>query len=315
MSLVLSHVTKTYPNGVRALDDLSLTIETGMYGLLGPNGAGKSSLMRTIAALQEPDSGSLTLDGVDIVKNKEAVRHRLGYLPQEFGFYPTLTAEAQLDHFALIKGIGDRKVRRDTVSALLAQVNLSENKNKRVGGFSGGMRQRLGIATALLGNPYLIIVDEPTAGLDPTERNRFLNLLAEIGTDRIVILSTHIVEDVRELCPRMAIIARGRVAAEGAPEAVIDGVRGKLWERAVDRSEIAGLKAALPVVATKLHAGVPHLTVAMPTAPAPGWKPVVPDLEDAYFYYTGASTDVSTHAAPPTASPTVPAVAPASLAV
>ncbi|MBI3258332.1 MAG: ABC transporter ATP-binding protein, partial [Ignavibacteriae bacterium] len=238
MELVISNLSKTYPNGVRALDDISLTIPQGMFGLLGPNGAGKSSLMRTIATLQEPDTGTITFGDINVLKQKEDVRRLLGYLPQEFGLYPNLSAETILDHFAVLKGITNSRERKDQVQYLLNRTNLMESRRKHVGGFSGGMKQRLGIAIALLGSPKLIIVDEPTAGLDPTERHRFLNLLSELGENIVIILSTHIVEDVRELCSNMAIINQGKVVLSGAPDLVLEKVRGKIWKRFVSKSEI-----------------------------------------------------------------------------
>ena len=231
--LVIESLSKTYANQVRALSDVSLTIPKGMYGLLGPNGAGKSTLMRTIATLQDPDQGSITLDGLDVLANKQEARRQLGYLPQEFGVYPKESAEAMLDHFAVLKGVVDRRARREVVDALLRQVNLWEVRKQKLGGFSGGMRQRFGIAQALIGSPKLIIVDEPTAGLDPEERNRFLNLLAEIGEQVVVILSTHIVEDVTDLCPRMAIISKGQVLLHGEPLEAIRSLDGRVWRKTV----------------------------------------------------------------------------------
>lgn len=287
MALSVENLTKTYPNGVRALDGVSLFIERGLFGLLGPNGAGKSSLMRTIAALQDPDSGSVTLDGIDIVRDKNFVRQRLGYLPQEFGFYPSLTAEATLHHFAVLKGLTDTRHRNDVVPRLLAQVNLYDARRKNVGGFSGGMRQRLGIAVALLNQPQLIIVDEPTAGLDPTERHRFLNLLSEVGENAIVILSTHIVEDVRELCERMAIISRGRVIAQGSPEAVIaQEIQGHIYKRVSEKNEIPTLQSLHRVVSIRLVSGKPVVYIYSESDPGNGFTPVDADLEDAYFFYT-----------------------------
>jgi len=279
-------VSKTYPNGVRALDNVSLHIPVGLFGLLGPNGAGKSSLMRTIATLQDPDSGSVRLDGVDTVADKDAMRRTLGYLPQEFGFYANLGAEATLDHFAELKGFANRRERREVVGRLLEQVNLHDVRRKAVGGFSGGMKQRLGIAVALLGNPRVIIVDEPTAGLDPTERNRFLNLLAEAGETAAVILSTHIVEDVEELCERLAVIAKGKVVASGSPADIAGTFAGRLWRRAVDKAELPDLERSLHVVAKRLVAGRPTLTVLADHRPADGFEPVSASLEDAYFALT-----------------------------
>lgn len=296
MKLQISGLYKTYPNGVRALDGIDLTIQQGMFGLLGPNGAGKSSLMRTIATLQKPDKGTILFDDIDVLTQPERLRQTLGYLPQDFGFYPNLSAEATLDHFAVLKGLANSRDRRETVKRLLAQTNLYEVRNKSVGGFSGGMRQRLGIAIALLGNPRLIIVDEPTAGLDPTERNRFLNLLSEVGENVIVILSTHIVEDVRELCSQTAIIARGQVVAHGDPESVIGAVAGSLWKRVFTKPELDAALSRYRVISTRLVAGKPVI-VAFSTdgPPDEGFSPVEADLADAYFFYT---TPTSTTPAP-----------------
>ena len=298
MDLVVRNLSKTYPNGVRALDDVSLTIPPGMFGLLGPNGAGKSSLMRTIATLQQPDSGSIMLGDIDVLKQPDAVRRALGYLPQEFGLYPNLSAEMVLDHFATLKGLTDGKQRKAVVDALLEQVNLVDARKKATGGFSGGMRQRLGIAIALAGNPRLIIVDEPTAGLDPAERYRFLNLLAEIAEQRIIILSTHIVDDVRELCPRMAIINKGRVVLAGEPRQVLAGAAGKIWRREMTRDELEAARGTLQVISVRLVAGTPVVHVWSEAQPDPRWSPVEPDLEDVYFHTIatggpGASTATS----------------------
>jgi len=282
-------VGKTYAGGVRALENVSLDIPKGLFGLLGPNGAGKSTLMRTIATLQDPDQGTIRLDGVDTVADKDAMRRTLGYLPQEFGFYPNLSAETTLDHFAELKGFASRKDRRETVGHLLRQVNLYDVRRKPVGGFSGGMKQRLGIAIALLGQPKVVIVDEPTAGLDPTERNRFLNLLSEAGESAAVILSTHIVEDVEELCERVAIISTGTVVASGDPAQVIATAAGKLWRKQATPEETASLEASSRVVAKRLVAGRPVITVASDTDPGNGFAPVVPTLEDAYFLHTSGS--------------------------
>ena len=289
MALEIENLTKTYPNGVRALDGVTLSIPHGLFGLLGPNGAGKSSLMRTIATLQEPDTGSIALDGVNTLQNKEAMRATLGYLPQEFGFYPTLSGEATLDHFATLKGLNNGKERKAVVEGLLAQVNLWEARKKNVGGYSGGMKQRLGIAVALLANPTVIIVDEPTAGLDPTERNRFLNLLAEVGEGATVILSTHIVEDVRELCERMAILARGRVVAQGNPEDVIGRVAGSVWRKVIGKDELAEYESRYRVISRRLIAGKPVVTIYQDTNPGEGFEAIAADLEDAYFHAVGAA--------------------------
>jgi len=277
--LVIEHVSKTYPNGVAALRDISLTIPRGLFGLLGPNGAGKSTLMRTLATLQEPDAGRMLLDGTDIFAEPDAHRRRLGYLPQEFGVYPGVSAEELLDHLALLKGLVDRGARRAQVEALLARTNLWAHRRRAVSGFSGGMRRRFGIAQALLGAPRLVIVDEPTAGLDPEERNRFHDLLSEIGEDVVVLLSTHIVEDVRRLCPRMAILAEGRVARVGAPDELVDELRGRVWGATLPKS---APRDGLRVLSTQLHAGRTRLRVLASDAP-PGFESLAPELEDAYF--------------------------------
>ncbi|MBS0412046.1 MAG: ABC transporter ATP-binding protein, partial [Proteobacteria bacterium] len=236
--LIIENLTHIYPGGVKALDEVNLTVPRGMFGLLGPNGAGKSTLMRTVATLQAPTSGFIRFDDIDVLKNPEALRRVLGYLPQDFGVYPRVSALDMLDHMAVLKGVADRKVRKELVEALLQQVNLWDHRRKAISGFSGGMRQRFGIAQALIGDPRLIIVDEPTAGLDPEERNRFLNLLAEIGENVVVVLSTHIVDDVADLCPKMAIIAGGRIVSEGAPQALIAGLSGRIWMKTVDKAEL-----------------------------------------------------------------------------
>jgi ABC-type multidrug transport system ATPase subunit len=283
MDLSIRSVSKRYPNGVQALDDVSLTIPVGMYGLLGPNGAGKSTLMRTLATLQEPDSGTITLGSIDVVRQKDEVRRTLGYLPQEFGVYPKVSAEDLLDHFAVLKGITDRRSRREVVEALLRQVNLWEVRKKRLGGYSGGMRQRFGVAVALLGDPRLLIVDEPTAGLDPAERVRFLNLLSALGENSVVILSTHIVEDVSELCTRMAIIDRGRILLEAEPLQAVEELRGLVWRRVVPRDELAALEREHRVISTKLLGGRTVAHVYADDAPGPEFEPVDPDLKDVYF--------------------------------
>ncbi len=283
MELTIRNLSKTYRNGVHALKDVSLTIPLGMYGLLGPNGAGKSTLMRTLATLQEADSGTVRLGDIDVLAQKDEVRRTLGYLPQEFGVYPKSTAEELLDHFAVLKGITRRGERRETVEALLRQTNLWEARKKHLGGFSGGMRQRFGIAVALLGGPRLIIVDEPTAGLDPAERVRFLNLLSELGENSIVILSTHIVEDVSELCSRMAIINRGEILLETEPLGAIDRLRGRVWKTMVDRDGVAAMEAQHTVISTRLLAGRTQLHVHAPERPDERFQPVDPSLEDVYF--------------------------------
>jgi ABC-2 type transport system ATP-binding protein len=283
MRLEIRNLSKTYPNGVRALDDVSLSVPSGMFGLLGPNGAGKSTLMRTLATLQEADSGSVDLDGVDVLRQKEEVRRSLGYLPQEFGVYPKVSAEDLLDHFAVLKGIVHRTERRAVVASLLRQTNLLEVRKKKLGGFSGGMKQRFGIAVALLGNPKLIIVDEPTAGLDPAERVRFLNLLSELGESSIVILSTHIVDDVAELCSRMAIIDRGRIRLESEPLRAIADLEGRIWKKIIDRDELHRYQEQHRVISSRLLAGRTVIHVLTQTAPDESFSPVDPDLEDVYF--------------------------------
>ena len=283
MQLTLRDICKTYPNGVRALDGVSLTIPVGMYGLLGPNGAGKSTLMRTLATLQEADSGSAMLGELDVLHRKEEVRKTLGYLPQEFGVYPHATAYSLLDYFAVLKGIAGHGERRDVLDALLRQVNLWDVRDKKLGGFSGGMRQRFGVAVALLGNPKLLIVDEPTAGLDPAERVRFLNLLSELGETSVVILSTHIVEDVSELCTRMAIIDRGRILLEAEPLRAVEGIRGRIWRRVVARDELPAVQRDHGVISTTLLAGRTVVHVYDEASPGPGFEATEPDLTDVYF--------------------------------
>jgi ABC-2 type transport system ATP-binding protein len=283
MQLEIRGVSKTYPTGVRALKNVTLSIPPGMYGLLGPNGAGKSTLMRTIATLQEPDSGSITLGDLDVLKQKDEVRRTLGYLPQEFGVYPNVSAERMLDHFAVLEGITRRRVRREMVDALLQQTNLWGARKQKLGGFSGGMRQRFGIAVALLGNPKLVIVDEPTAGLDPAERVRFLNMLGDLGADSIVILSTHIVEDVSELCRRMAIIDDGEIVLEAEPLRAIEELRGRIWRRTVAKSELPAVERAHKVIATKMLGGQTFVHVHNDGSPGPEFESVEPDLKDVYF--------------------------------
>ena len=283
MLLRIENLSKTYANGTRALDNVSLDIEQGMFGLLGPNGAGKSTLMRIIATLQEPDVGRVQLGDIDVLRDKEAVRRTLGYLPQEFGVYPKVSAEDLLDHFAVLKGITQRDERRRLVSALLEQTNLERDRAKLLGGFSGGMRQRFGIAVALLGDPRLIIVDEPTAGLDPEERVRFLNLLAELGQNSIVILSTHIVDDVSELCSRVAIIDRGRIRLEDDPQAAVSRLHGRLWRRVVSRDELSQHQERFTVLSTKLLAGRTVVRVLADARPENGYEPAEAGLEDVYF--------------------------------
>lgn len=284
MSLTISGLSKTYPNGVQALKNISLTIGNNMFGLLGPNGAGKSTLMRTIATLQEPDSGTIFLDGINVLKEKNAVRQTLGYLPQEFGVYPKLSAVDMLSHLAVMKGITQAGERKEMVEALLHQTNLWAFRKKALSTYSGGMKQRFGIAQALIASPRLIIVDEPTAGLDPAERNRFLNLLASIGRDVTVILSTHIVDDVRELCSRMAIIAAGEVLLEGSPNEALRAVEGQIWSRVVvTDDELRQLEKELHIVSTHLVGGQHEIRVFSPASPGAGFRAVAADLEDVYF--------------------------------
>jgi ABC-type multidrug transport system ATPase subunit len=281
--LSIDKLTHVYPNGVRALDGVSLTIPRGMYGLLGPNGAGKSTLMRTVATLQAPTSGAITFDDIDVIKDPERLRRTLGYLPQDFGVYPRVSAYDMLDHMAVLKGVAEPKARRETVEFLLNQTNLWGVRKKALAGFSGGMRQRFGIAQALIGDPSLIIVDEPTAGLDPEERNRFLNLLAEIGENVVVILSTHIVEDVADLCPAMAIICDGRIVREGGPLALIEELDGRIWTKAVDKAELEACRARHQLISTRLFAGRTVVHILSDSDPGEGFTPVVGGLEDVYF--------------------------------
>ena len=283
MALRIEHLSKTYPNGIRAVDDVTLTIPVGMFGLLGPNGAGKSTLMRILATLQEADAGLAMLDDIDVLEDKDAVRRTLGYLPQEFGLYPRAKAEDLLEHFAILKGITSKGERSDLVHSLLWQTNLLEARNRKLGTFSGGMRQRFGIAIALLGNPRLIIVDEPTAGLDPTERVRFLNLLSALGEKAVVILSTHIVEDVSELCSHMAIIDRGRIKLEAEPIAAIASLEGKIWRRLIERAQLPEYQQRLPVISTRLLGGRTVVKVYGETRPDEGFEAAEPSLEDVYF--------------------------------
>ncbi len=285
--LAISQLSHVYPNGTRALDDVTLTIPRGMFGLLGPNGAGKSTLMRAIATLQIPTRGSIQFetDGrrIDVLREPQELRAVLGYLPQDFGVYPRVSAIDMLDHLAVLKGIADRKARKAVVEGLLAQVNLWDVRKKALAGFSGGMRQRFGIAQALIGHPRLIIVDEPTAGLDPEERNRFNNLLAEIGENVVVILSTHIVDDVTDLCANMAIIANGRIVRQGVPHELIAGLAGRVWRRTVERSQLEAFAAEHDVISTRLSEGRTVVHVIADSAPGAGFEPVSGTLEDVYF--------------------------------
>ncbi|QYX66222.1 ABC transporter ATP-binding protein [Shewanella putrefaciens] len=280
--LTISNLTKTYDNGVKALDGVDLTIAKGMFGLLGPNGAGKSSLMRTIAALQSADSGSIVFDGIDVLADPQALRKTLGYLPQDFNVYPRISAYDLLDHLAILKGINQSKLRKEAVEGLLAHTNLYQHKNKAVSGFSGGMRQRFGIAQALLGDPKLLIVDEPTAGLDPEERNRFHNLLVSLGEEKVVILSTHIVEDVSELCANMAVLASGKILLQGNPHQLVSELTEKIWTKTVTQAQAQELEAQLPVISKRLFAGRTVLNVMAETCPE-GFTPAIAGLEDLYF--------------------------------
>lgn len=282
-TLKITNLTKTYPNGVKALDKVSLSITNGMFGLLGPNGAGKSSLMRTLALLQEPSSGSVTFNAESIFAHPQEIRSQLGYLPQEFGVYPRMSAIELLNHIAVLKGIKGRKKRKDQVHSLLQLTNLYQRRNNYVSNYSGGMRQRFGIAQALLGNPKLIIVDEPTAGLDPEERSRFNNLLSEIGEEVIVILSTHIVDDVRELCTSMAIMNEGQIVAQGSPNDLIKGVEGKVWQRTIDKSDLEKYRASCTVLSAHLHGGRLRIQVLANHQPSEGFKSANADLKDVYF--------------------------------
>jgi ABC-type multidrug transport system ATPase subunit len=287
--LRIRNLTKTYANGVKALAGIDLDIPTGMFGLLGPNGAGKSTLMRTIATLQEPDGGTIELGTLNVLRDREGVRRVLGYLPQDFGVYPNVDAQTMLTHFATLKGIANRRERRDVVQALLQRVNLWEVRTKKLGGFSGGMRQRFGIALALLGHPRIIIVDEPTAGLDPEERNRFLNLLAEIGENVVIILSTHIVEDVADLCSNMAIIAKGEVLLHGDPQAAIANLVGRTWKKVIAREQLAEHEKSFNVISTRLVCGKTAIHVFSDARPDATFEAVDPHLEDVYFSTLGGA--------------------------
>jgi ABC-type multidrug transport system ATPase subunit len=281
--LVIENLSKTYPNGVKALDNVSITIGNGMFGLLGPNGAGKSSLMRTLATLQEADAGTATLNDIDIFNDPAELRKVLGYLPQEFGVYPRITAYQLLDHLAILKGITNSKERKEMIKYLLDKVNLYDKRNKSVKGFSGGMKQRVGIAQALIGNPKLIIVDEPTAGLDPGERNRFYNLLADVGKEVIVILSTHIVDDVRELCTNMAIMNEGGIVFQGAPQVAIDELKGQVYQKIVAREELENYANTYSIISNKMVGGQPLIHILSKSNPENGFELVKPNLEDVFF--------------------------------
>ncbi len=294
MKLVINSLSKTYANGVQALKNVSLTLDNGMFGLLGPNGAGKSSLMRTIATLQEADSGSIFLDGLDVLKNKTEVRQLLGYLPQEFGVYPKISAERMLDHIAQLKGVGNSAERKELVNALLENVNLSKDKKKHLGTYSGGMKQRFGIAQALIGNPKLIIVDEPTAGLDPAERNRFYNLLSQLGENTIVILSTHIVEDVSTLCSNFAIICQGEVLYAGQPDNAVNEMEGRIYTKAIDKNELKSYQEGFNVISTQLKTGKLHIRILQDKNPGLDFVTATPNLEDVYFSNIATRVDVDT---------------------
>ncbi|HWV28320.1 MAG TPA: ABC transporter ATP-binding protein [Dyadobacter sp.] len=281
--LKIQGISKTYPNGIRALDQVSLEIPNGMFGLLGPNGAGKSTFMRILATLTQPDSGLITFDGQDIVRETGWLRSRLGYLPQDFGVYPGVSAESLLDHLAVLKGLIHKPERQEQVAALLQRTNLYQHRRRAVSTFSGGMRQRFGIAQALLGNPQLVIVDEPTAGLDPSERNRFHDLLSEIGEHIVVILSTHIVADVHDLCPQMAILASGRVVLEGKPEVLTHSLKGRLWRKTVTAEELAEMQATTDVISTRRVAGRIQVQVLADIRPGTAFEAFDPGLEEVYF--------------------------------
>src|SRR5580704_8833331 len=295
MKLIIKSLSKTYANGVTALKDVSLTLENGMFGLLGPNGAGKSSLMRTIATLQEADQGSVYLDDLDVLKNKTRVRQLLGYLPQEFGVYPKISAERMLDHIAQLKGVGNAGERKELVRGLLEKVNLFKDRKKHLGTYSGGMKQRFGIAQALIGDPKLIIVDEPTAGLDPAERSRFYNLLSQLGQNTIVILSTHIVEDVSTLCSSFAIICKGEVLYAGDPEQAVRELEGSIFSKSIDQSAIKYYRDIYNVISTQLKSGRLHIRIlSRDAAPQDGFVPALPNLEDVYFSTISSRVDVNT---------------------
>ncbi len=281
--LIIESLTHVYGNGVRALDEVDLVIPRGMFGLLGPNGAGKSTLMRIVATLQAPTSGHVRFNDIDVLQAPEALRRILGYLPQDFGVYPRVSAYQMLDHLAVLKGISGKAERKATVEALLVQVNLWGSRHKALAGFSGGMRQRFGIAQALLGDPRLIIVDEPTAGLDPEERNRFLNLLAEIGENVVVILSTHIVEDVADLCPNMAVILDGKIIRQGAPADLVQSLKGRIWRKSISKAELEDCRARYAVISNRLYAGRTVIHVLADADPGDGFTPIEGGLEDLYF--------------------------------
>ena len=295
-SLKISNLSKVYPNGVHALNNVSLEISKGMFGLLGPNGAGKSSLMRTVATLQEADSGSVYLGDLNVMENPTELRKVLGYLPQEFGVYPRITASQLLDHMAVLKGVTNGRERKELVKYLLNKVNLYRQRDKSVKSFSGGMKQRVGIAQALIGNPQLIIVDEPTAGLDPGERNRFYNLLAEVGEDVVVILSTHIVDDVRELCTDMAIMNHGQIVYNGSPLTVLDDLAGMVWQKQIERNELEAYNENYMVISNKMVAGKPQIHILSNDDPGDGFMAVAPNLEDVFFTKISQSSQATVEA-------------------
>ncbi|HTI08671.1 MAG TPA: ABC transporter ATP-binding protein [Puia sp.] len=294
MQLAIDSLSKTYSNGVRAIQNVSLTLGNGMFGLLGPNGAGKSSLMRTIATLQEADSGRIFLDDLDVLQNKTRVRQLLGYLPQEFGVYPRISAEQMLDHVARLKGVDRAGERKDLVNELLNNVNLYKDRKKKLGTYSGGMKQRWGIAQALIGSPRLIIVDEPTAGLDPAERNRFYNLLSHLGENTIVILSTHIVEDVSTLCSKFAIICQGEVLYSGEPDEAMAGLEGKIYSKMIPKQAIEQYRANYPIISTQLKAGNLYIRILQDREPGDGFVPSPANLEDVYFSNIATKMDINT---------------------
>ena len=295
MELIIDNLSKTYANGVQALQNISLEIPTGMFGLLGPNGAGKSTLMRTIATLQEADKGSIKLGEIDVLKQKNELRQVLGYLPQQFGLYPKLSAEFLLNHFAILKGINNKGERNDLVNALLIKTNLYEVRKQNLKGFSGGMKQRFGIAQALLSNPKLLIVDEPTAGLDPVERNRFYNVLSEIGEKTVVILSTHIVDDVKELCTNMAIINKGQVCLKGNPKKILEDMKGKVYKKTIQKQELNSYKQNYQVISERLFSGKPNIHILSDVNPGDGFTLINAELEDVYFSEIFNNTNAKSH--------------------
>lgn len=291
MELIIDNLSKTYSNGIKALQNISLEIPTGMFGLLGPNGAGKSTLMRTLSTLQEADSGSVFLGEIDVLKQKNELRQVLGYLPQQFGLYPKISAEVLLNHFAVLKGISNKSERQELVKALLQKTNLYEVRKQNLKGYSGGMKQRFGIAQALLNNPKLLIVDEPTAGLDPVERNRFYNVLSELGEQTVVILSTHIVDDVKELCTNMAIINQGQVCLKGNPLQIIEDLKGKVYKKVIEKPELEIYKQNYQVISEKLFLGKPTIHILSDNNPGGGFIGINADLEDVYFSQIFSNTN------------------------